>query len=67
VPKAWKFFEVTYSTWSTLDSSFGHLRSVGTFATLIADVELRRGDLMKEGALSTCLGLEDCAYNQIVT
>jgi hypothetical protein len=61
VPKAWKFFEVTHSTWSTLDSLLGCLRSVGMLATLITDVELWRGDLMKGGELRTFLGLEDCA------
>ena len=60
VPKAWKIFEVTHSTWSTLDGSLGWLRSVGMLATLIADVELQRGDLKIQGELRTCLGLEDC-------
>jgi hypothetical protein len=63
MPKAWNFFEVTHSTWSTLDSSLGHLRSVGMLATLIVDVELQRGDLTKGGELRTCLGLEDCVTN----
>jgi hypothetical protein len=67
VPKAWKFFEVTHSTWSTLDSSLGCLRSVGMLATLITDVELQRGDLMKGGELRTFLCLEDCVDRQIAT
>jgi hypothetical protein len=67
VPKAWKFFEVTHSTWSTLDSLLGCLRSVGVLATLIADVELWRGDLMEGGELRTCLGLEDCVDRKIAT
>jgi hypothetical protein len=25
MPKAWKFFEVTHSTWSTLDSLLGNV------------------------------------------
>jgi hypothetical protein len=45
VPKAWKFFKVTHSNWSTSDSSMGRLRSVVMLATLIADVELQRGNL----------------------
>jgi hypothetical protein len=67
MPKAWKFFEVTHSTWSTLDSSLGRLRSVGMLATLIADVELQRGDLTKGGELRTCLHLEDCVDRKIAT
>jgi hypothetical protein len=55
MPKAWNFFEVTHSTWSTLDRSLGHLRSVSMLATLNTNVELQRGELR------TFLGLEDCA------
>jgi hypothetical protein len=65
MPKAWKFFEVTHSTWSTLNNSLGRLRSVSVLATLIANVELRRGDLTKGGELRTCLHLEDCADRRI--
>jgi hypothetical protein len=67
VPKAWKFFAVTHSTWSTLDNSLGRLRGVYELATLIIDVELRRGNLAKGGELRTCLSLEDCADKQIAT
>jgi hypothetical protein len=35
VPKAWNLFEVTHSTWSTLDRFLGCLRSVGMLATII--------------------------------
>jgi hypothetical protein len=52
---------VTHSTWNTLDSSLGRLRGVGMLATLIANIELQRGELTKGGELRTCLGLEDCA------
>ena len=65
MPKAWKFFEVTNSNWSTLEGSLGHLRSVDTLDTLITNVELWRGDLIEEGELRTCLGFEDCADKQI--
>jgi hypothetical protein len=65
-PKAWKFFKVTYSTWSTLDNSLVCLRSVCALATLIAYVELWRGDSMKGGELRTCLGFEDCVDRKIV-
>jgi hypothetical protein len=61
--KAWKFFEVTHPTWSALDSLLGCLRSVGTLATLITDVELRWGDLTKGGELRACLCLKDCVDN----
>ena len=67
VPKAWKLFEVTRSTWNTLDSLLGCLRSVGMLATLITDVELHIGDLTKGGELRTFLHLEDCANKQIAT
>jgi hypothetical protein len=67
MPKAWKLFGVTHSTWRTLDSSLGCLRSVGVLATLIVNVELQRGDLMKGGELRTFLGLEDCVDRKIAT
>jgi hypothetical protein len=35
-------------------------------ATLVAHVELQRGDLKKGGELSTCLGFEDCTDKQVV-
>jgi hypothetical protein len=67
VPKAWKLFEVTHYTWSTLDSLLGHLRSEGVLATLIVDVDLWRGDLTKGGELRAFLHLEDCADMQVAT
>jgi hypothetical protein len=67
VPKAWKFFEVNHSTWSTLENSLGHLKSVSVLATLITHVELERGDSMIGGKLRTCFGSEDCVEMKIVT
>jgi hypothetical protein len=67
VPKAWKLFEVNYSTWNTLDGLLECLRSVSVLATLITYVELWRGDLMEEGDLRTCLSLEDCVDMRIAT
>jgi len=67
VHKAWKFFEVTHSTLSTFGGSLGCLRSVGTMATLIMDVELWRGDLMKGGEMRTSFPLEDCVDMKIAT
>ena len=61
LPKVWKFFEVAHSTLSTLDNSLGHLRSVSELTTLIADVELQRGDSTKGDEMRTCLHLADCA------
>jgi len=58
---------VTHFTWSNLDNALGRLRSVGFLDTLIADVELQRGDLMKGGKLKTCLHLEDCVDIEIAT
>jgi hypothetical protein len=43
------------------------LRSVGTLATLIVDVELWRGDLMKGDELRNFLSLKDCADMKITT
>jgi hypothetical protein len=65
MPKAWKFFEVTHSTWITLDNSLDVLRSEGMLVTLITDVELQTCDLMKGGELRTCLHLEDCVDKNI--
>jgi hypothetical protein len=67
VHKAWEFYKVTHSTWITFESFLGCLRSVGMLATLIANVELWRGDSMEECELSTCLGLEDYADRKIAT
>jgi hypothetical protein len=68
MPKAWKLFERIHYTWSTLEIFLGRLRSVGTLATLIANVVFRRDDLMKGGELRTYLSLEDWwAYRQIET
>jgi hypothetical protein len=60
MPKEWKFFEVTFSTLSTLDSSLGCLRSVSVLDTLIIYFELWRVDSMKGSELRTFLTLEDC-------
>jgi hypothetical protein len=57
MPKAWKFFEVTHSTWRTLDNCWDFLRSVGMISILITYVELWRGDLMKGGEFRTFLHL----------
>jgi hypothetical protein len=67
VPKAWKFFEVKHSTWSTLENSLGCLISASTLATLTLDVALSRGDLMKGGEFRTFLRLEDYVYINIAT
>jgi hypothetical protein len=45
----------------------GCLRSEGMLITLIIDVEVWRGELMKGGELRTFLCLEDCVDMKIAT
>jgi hypothetical protein len=52
MPKAWNFFEVAHSTWTTLDNLLEHSISEGALTTLIIYVELQRGDSTEEGELT---------------